>query len=487
MEPDSNKRVGMVSVVLFFAAIFVANGCTGVISGSRNENTNAEDWDGATQDGSVVDGAFSDGFVADPDAGECIPSCEGVECGQEDPCGNICEEGSGCICVPDCEGKTCGSDNGCGEPCQPGSGCHIPQPEWTFHGQIAEGVQFDAVRGPGDIIHIVSNRYYQLNASGQVIVDEDQGDGQQNPMHFPPAIAAGDDGTVHIVTRHEGNVESGFVIRYRRRNTDGTWDSNYVVGSQIKRNYVVAAAWAGIGQVHMFYSQMGDNVWGPLHFFYENGGSAATDGLLDNVWRADNHARMRGRSGTVYFVSGKGDPDGRAYFSWGSAGAGLSNRLAQNMQQHTAGSGRRSFPDLYIDAQGDIHFIYGAHHQIYYNRYNDQGQRQLSNDGMVFDGLGDWHLSTGLGAVAATDDGQTILIVALRSDGSQAATNSDVLWSFSTDAGQTWSTPVDSGRKSNAGEGRRLPRIVALNNTFFVIYQDNGVSGLSLATVETVQ
>ena len=189
------------------------------------------------------------------------------------------------------------------------------------------------------------------------------------------------------------------------------------------------------------------------------------------------------RLGTVYFVSGQGDPDGRAYFSWASAGAGLAERLAGNLREHSAGSGRRAFPDLYVDATGSVHLVYGARHQIYYNRYGASGEPQLASDVLVFDGLGDWHLSTGLGAVAAADDGQTVLAVGLRSDGSAQASSSALLWSYSSDGGQTWSPPEDSGRLSHAGEGRRLPRIVALGQTFFVFFYDNASAALSLATV----
>lgn len=62
---------------------------------------------------------------SDPDA-PCVPTCTGVECG-DDGCGGSCgscESGFACnewgqclsTCVPDCSGKTCG-DNGCGSTC----------------------------------------------------------------------------------------------------------------------------------------------------------------------------------------------------------------------------------------------------------------------------------------------------------------------------------------------------------------------------------
>ena len=77
-------------------------------------------------------------------------------------------------------------------------------PVWTMHGSVAEGSQFDAVRGPDDRIHLVSSRYYELDGDLNVLVDEGHGDGAQGALDFPPALAVADDGTAHIITRHGG-------------------------------------------------------------------------------------------------------------------------------------------------------------------------------------------------------------------------------------------------------------------------------------------
>ena len=56
--------------------------------------------------------------------GQCIPVCEGKECGDDGcgmPCGEcqegfFCDPNSKCLCEPQCEGKDCGP-NGCGALC----------------------------------------------------------------------------------------------------------------------------------------------------------------------------------------------------------------------------------------------------------------------------------------------------------------------------------------------------------------------------------
>jgi hypothetical protein len=355
--------------------------------------------------------------------------------------------------------------------------------EWTFHGSVAQGAQIDAVRGPNDRIHLVAGKYYQFDADCNVVTEENHGDERQGSMDFPPAIAVGGDGSVHLVTRHGGDWTSGHDIRYRRRNSSGNWDRDYTFGARHKRNYVVAAA-AASGNAYMMYSEGGDDVWGDLHLF-EAGDSSATDlGRISGVWRADADARMRGDAGTVFLVSGKCDPNGAAYFMHAGAGANLRANLEASLQVHSSGSDRKGFPDLYVDPTGEIHFTYGARHTVWYNRYNSSGQKAFGNDIQIFDGLGDWHMSIGLSAVAASDDGQTVVAVALLSDGSQAASDSDILWNYSTDAGATWNQAEDLGKNTTGGEGRCRPRLVAVGNKFFLFFVDNAASGISLATLE---
>ena len=355
--------------------------------------------------------------------------------------------------------------------------------EWTFHGSVAQGGQIDAVRGPNDRIHLIAGRYYQFDSSGSMVVDENQGDERQGSMDFPPAIAVGDGGSVHLVTRHGGDWTSGHDIRYRRRNPSGTWDRDYVFGTRFKRNYVVSAA-AASGSAYMLYSEGGDNVWGDLHLF-EAGASSASDlGRISGVWRADADARMRGDAGNVFLVSGKCDPNGEAYFMHAGAGTNLRADLEASLQVHAAGTERKGFSDLYVDRTGEVHFTYGARHTVWYNRYNAAGQRASGSDIQVFDGLGDWHMSIGLSAVAASDDGQTVVAVALLSDGSQAASDSDILWNYSTDAGATWNQAEDLGKNTTGGEGRCRPRLVAIGDKFCLFFVDNSASGISLATLE---
>jgi putative metal-binding protein len=356
-------------------------------------------------------------------------------------------------------------------------------PEWNFHGVVAQGGQIDAVRGPGDVLHLIAARYYQFDVAGNELVSEDQGDGQQGSMDFPPAIAVGADNSVHIITRHNGSWTDGHDLRYRRRNTAGTWDRDYLFSSRVKRNYVVAIAKPVGDSVYLCHSQGGDNVWGDLRLFKAGQSSASELGSISNIWRSDIDTRMRAEAANVYMVSGKCDPDGRAFFLHATASDSLPGDLDASQQEHMAGTGRRGFTDLYVDGQADIHFSYGADQKVFYNRYSSQGLKAHANDVQLFDNLGEWHMSIGLSAVAASDDGSSIVAVALKSDGSQQAADSDLLWVYSNDSGQTWSSQADTGKNVNGGEGRCRPRLVAIGQKFFLFFGDNQASGISLASM----
>ena len=356
---------------------------------------------------------------------------------------------------------------------------------WTFKGTVAQGTQFDAQTGPNNRIHLISSRYYQLDLSGNALVDESQVDEQQGLMDFPPAIAVGDDGSVHIVTRGAGDIKTGVDIRYQRRNTSGIWDRNYLFGGKVARNYVVGIAWADASNIIMSSTKKNSaDVYGNIHLWQAGSSSASALGSLSGMWRADVDSRIRGHNSTVYLGAGTHrSSSATAYFSQASTGSGLQNRLDSNKKSHESGSPRRSFPDLAVDGQNNAHFVYGARNEVYYNKYNSSGNKVFGSDKRIFSSLGDWHLSIGLSALAVSENGQTIVAVALKAKGDQRAENSDILWTYSTDGGSSWSSVQDTGKNSDAGEGRRRPRLVAVGNSFVLLYGDSSTSGISMGVI----
>ena len=363
--------------------------------------------------------------------------------------------------------------------------CHA-LPTWTFHGKVADGRQFDAVTGPDNKrVHLISSAYYQFASDGRRLVVENVGDEKQGSLDFPPALAVDPAGNVHVITRHgTSGASTGFDIRYRMRNADGGWSDDFYVGAREARNYVVGIAAPATGSVYHHYTKAGDNVWGDVRIWQKN--NAFSSGLLGNIggiWRADTDARMRGLGNKVFLVSGKCDGSGKTYFTHCTTGSNCFNELAANIRTHTAGNYRKGSPDLYVDKNGHVHITYGSQFEVYYNRYDHRQQPVFAQDKRIFSGLGSWHLQFGLSAVAASDDGSVVVAVALDPDGSKEASNSDLLWNYSLDGGASWADPMRLDAVTDGGEGRCRPRLVMVDDTFFLFFRDNASQGITLASL----
>ncbi|WP_223892522.1 PKD domain-containing protein, partial [Sulfurovum sp. TSL6] len=356
--------------------------------------------------------------------------------------------------------------------------------QWNFFASVAEGTQFDAEAGLDNLIHLISSSYYQLNLSGDIVVNESQGDEQQAMLTFPPAIAVGDDGSVHIVTRHNGSSTEGYDIRYSRRSAAGSWDSSYLFGGRVARNYVVGISWTDTDIIMSSTDASVDGLYGDIRLWKAGDSSASYLGALTGMWRADVDIRMHGQNNKIHIGAGKhNSSSAEVYYAQADIGTGLRDRLDSNTQIHNAGNVRRSFPDLAIDGQNNTHFVYGSESEVYYNKYNANGEKIFVSDKRIFDNLGTWHLSIGLSAVAVSDNGEFVVAVSLRAKGDIYADNCDVLWAYSTDGGASWSNPQDTGKNSDAGEGRRRPRLINIGDSFILLYGDSTVPGISMGVL----
>jgi len=239
--------------------------------------------------------------------------------------------------------------------------------QWEFSHGVVIGGQMDAAVGPDNTIHVISGEYAQLDFNGQKVISEDVKDERLGDMDFPPAIAAGDDHTVHIVTRHGGSWGGGHNLKYRRRNAQGVWVLEYDFGIVGKRNYVVGVTYTSDATAILSHTIAGDNVWGDVYLYRAGEEDATALGQIGGIWRGDNHARLKSFGDVVYLYAGRNDPNGRAFIGWGPAGDNLAATLTDNMQTHRAGSGRKGYPDVYLDKKGVAHFVYGAHETLYYN------------------------------------------------------------------------------------------------------------------------
>ncbi len=186
----------------------------------------------------------------------------------------------------------------------------------------------------------------------------------------------------------------------------------------------------------------------------------------------------------MYLISGAPQPfSAAAYISQADEGSNLRNRLASSTKTHNDGANRRGFPDVAIDGSNNAHFTYGVESEVYYNKYVANGNKVFANDKLLFADLGSWHLSTGLSAIAVSDDGSLVVAVWLYAKGDEEANNTDIMWTYSTDGGATWSAVQDTGKNTDTGEARRRPRLIAIGSTFVLLFGDTNATGISMGVL----
>jgi hypothetical protein len=370
----------------------------------------------------------------------------------------------------------------------------ISAQSWNFAHRVMPNEVFDAVVGPGKTIHVQSTKYYQLDASGKVTVTEDKGDsmddsryaGHSGPLYMPPAISVSADNVVHTATRHEGKYDTGYKLLYRRRNADGNWDKEFGYGILKKGNDGVGVAACDNGYTALQHTGVGAKEWGKMYYYKVADTGAVQIGDLGN-WRNENTPRLRAHGNKVFAIAGKPDNGGHAWITWGNAGENLFAEMEANRKEHRSGNGRRGYPDLAIDKQGFAHLVYGATKEIYYNKYSPDGNLEFESDIKLFSNLGEWlMLSCGMAAVASSDNGAIVLAVACDPQtGDHPGSVAELLWAVSKDGGATWSEPKKiDGVVTHMGQGRQLPRLLAIENTFYLLVNDNQTNGMSVGIMQ---
>lgn len=358
-------------------------------------------------------------------------------------------------------------------------------PDWTSQGLVAPGRQFAADVDPDDRIHIIAERYVQTDLLGNVIVDEaDVGDTAQGPLDMYPAIALGPDGAVHVVTRNGGSPAGGNTIRYAARAPAGGWSAGIDVGQPVPRNYVVGVAAPSGGRVLVTHGRLTNDVAAEIDLYEIEGGVATLLGSTPTWLRTDNDYRLVASGNAVVLASGTPGPGAGDPVHFAFAADADADVLAQWDATHTGllgGAPRRGGPSLFVDETGRIHMGYGGLSTHHYARFEANGA--AGADTQTMDGLGEWHLSFGNGAVVASPDGMRVLAVALQNlDGDQTSAAADLLFAESIDGGATFGPAQPTGFVVDGGEGRMRPRLFEIGGTLALLYRDNAVGGIALAT-----
>lgn len=357
-------------------------------------------------------------------------------------------------------------------------------PPLESQGVVAPGVQF-AAEADEDSVHIISQRYIEIDAAGVVLVDEaDVGDGLQGPLDMYPALAVGSDGAVHVVTRNGGSGSGGTTVQYATRAAAGGWSAGVTVGAVVARNYSVGVAAPSGGRVLVTVSRHVEGSDSRIDLYAIEGQAASVLGSTPQGWlRPDGDYRLTSAGNAAVLASGSPWPNGPTFFAFAAdADTDVMAQWQAGVVNHTSGTDRRGGPSLTVDGGGLVHLGYGGAGAQYYARYDAAGT-SLGGDVQVMDNLGTWHLSYGNGDVVSSPDGMLVVAVGLQNlDGDQTSAGASILLAESVDGGATFGPAVDTGLVTDGGEGRMRPRLFEVEGDVMLLYRDNGLGGIALAT-----
>ncbi len=353
--------------------------------------------------------------------------------------------------------------------------------------QLTGGKNFD-VEVANNRIYIVSDHYYEYNLAGEKYAEKiSVDDTGQGTFDFGPALSVGSGGEVHVITRYGGNGADGFNLNYSKKLSDGSWtvDEN-LVGTAVPRNYVVdVVALDGGEAIYAHGSKEDVDGFGSVNFYNLNDSAVTSLGKLgrNDLYKVNSDFRMVRQQDTLHLATGKPFGEGTAYYMKGTIGGSLPASLTTGIATLEAGNGMNGMPDLTVDDTGNALVTYGSDGAVLFNRFSSDGLSDVL-DNPVFDKLGDWKLGLGLSAIASSPDGDTLLAVALKTDGSLEASTCSLYYTYSKDGGENWVYPVElTGFSTNGGEGRMRPRIRYYTGRFYIFF-NNVNGGISVKTIK---
>jgi hypothetical protein len=181
---------------------------------------------------------------------------------------------------------------------------------------------------------------------------------------------------------------------------------------------------------------------GSVHLYEAGLSSAIPLHEIANITSADDRTRMRGHAGWIYLAAGMTNAaNAKVTVLSAPAGDGIYDRLQANAHVFNSGDAAspKGLPDIYVDATGAVQLTYGSAESVYYNRLSAEGKVILPEDALLPGALGTYLARVGMSTVAASDDSRIVMAVVLSPPGTNAATDSTMLWTYSVDGGQTWS------------------------------------------------
>lgn len=362
------------------------------------------------------------------------------------------------------------------------------QEQWSSPITIGPGISPGiAVQKTSGTLHVLSTQdgvgvfYSQYDASGNLLVSPELIPGSQvdpGGWTFNAAIAVDGDNIPHVCYREI--VWPNNHVNYRRR-VNGNWTTAVNLAAYEYRAYQIRMATDAVNRAHVVRITSVDELNGILtyHSLYNN------ILLQTQSWQEEYRVDMQLAVDTfgndnLYFVTGVPKyPDGTINVYQSVDGGNTIDYVDEI--HHSQATFRNGAPDLFVDALGNRHIVYGTTidndvgqtPSIRYVRY--EGNSIVRHDVVTSqDELEWWEPGTGVGlsSVASSADGKVVVIAYVTSR------IGDLKVIVSRDRGATWSTPqVIANNVDSQVDGRTKHMLRAYNNNFYIVYAETSDPG----------
>jgi len=262
---------------------------------------------------------------------------------------------------------------------------------------------------------------------------------------------------------------------YYTYRTSDRWNTPVKLFNDIARGYVFRIDIDSQNRVHIGHGSREENVWGPVSYYrLENGEVTKQYGGITR-YRADDRLEIdSGTNNNVHLILGCPDSNGGPVTYWRSTNGGDSWSNIGDIHHSEAG-GRNGSPDLFVDKNNVVHICYGSSQDASRGGTPSARYARIENGVKVRDKaitnqgeLTTWHHGGGIASVAASDDGEYVVIAYQQTDGGALFTR------ISEDGGVSWSSSEQLASTCGGSEGRDKQFVRAQKNTFYLVYPSSG-------------
>ena len=309
--------------------------------------------------------------------------------------------------------------------------------------------------------------------------------GDTGKYWFGPAIDLDQNGNPNVLFRQhpKGYGKYFYDVDYTRL-INGQWSDPVRASVNQQRGYMSRLIIDYSNTVHITTGfQREDYFWGGVYYnriFEETivaGKNYEITTLERDEWRPDDRVSMAmSPDGNIHLVLGcpglYGDTEGPVTYYRSEDGGETFKWIADI---HSADChDRNGAPDVFADKAGNVHFCFGTvadyavndKSSIRYVKYDAEGRQRINIPVTKPGDVEGW--KWGISSVAASDDGQYVVIIFDKAPGKE------LYAVMSEDGGYTWSDKVylDNycGGPWNGYDGRDLPVVRAYRNHFYAVY-----------------